>query len=85
MSTGMIAASSALAAILLGARALAPLRGHAGGEPGRACVRLEQQGHQPVSQNPGFGRLRVLAWRCGQTNEAFQAFKCHLDTPAGAV
>ena len=38
-----------------------------------------------MSQDPGLGDFRVLAWRPGQANDAFQALKRHFDAPPGTV
>ena len=38
-----------------------------------------------MSQEPGLGDFRVLAWRPGQANDAFQAFERHFDAPPDAV
>ena len=38
-----------------------------------------------MSQDPGLGDFRVLAWRPRQANDAFQALKRHFDAPAGTV
>ena len=38
-----------------------------------------------MSQDPGLGDFRVLAWRPGQADDAFQALKRHFDAPPGTV
>jgi len=81
----MMAASIAMAARQVRAIALAPSCSHAGRELGRARLRLEKQGHQEMSQNPGFGYSRVFVRRRGQTHQAFQALERHFDAPASAV
>ena len=68
-----------------GAKGRARLRGQAGRDFGRACVRLEQENHQQMSQDPSLGDFRVLARRSLQAKNAFQALERHLDTPAGTV
>src|SRR5271157_3420950 len=63
----------------------APSSGQAGRDLRRAGVRLKQEGHQKMSQDPGLGDFRVLARRPGQANDAFQALKRHFDAPSGTV
>jgi hypothetical protein len=53
------------------AKALALLCGHAGSDFGRACVRLDREGHQEMRQEPGLDHLWVLAWRCGEPGWAY--------------
>ena len=38
-----------------------------------------------MSQDLGFGHLRVFAGRSRQANDAFQALKRHFDPPTGAI
>lgn len=65
-----------------GAKGRARLCGQAGRDFGRAYVRLEQENHQQMSQDPSLGDFRVFARRSLQAKDALQALESHLDTPS---